>query len=133
MIEDHQIICLYVMIILLILNLVILIRDGKVQYKILYAINALFVTFEIITYLLLRLLPFGWEAEYPYLSVIPFLWLGSIMGVSLLTYFDLWNFLDAHRQTKWGGIGLILLILAHIVFIAVGIFNLFGAFRSFIW
>lgn len=133
MVEDHSASCLYAMLVLLVLNLVISIWDRQVQDKILYVINAVLAGVEVITYLILKSLPLGWGADHPYLGFLPFLWLGSVIGIMLMSYFCLWDFFDAHRKTWWGKTGMILLILAHIAIIAVGLFILFGALYSLKW
>lgn len=93
MIEDSQNSCLYAMSILLLLNLIIIIWDRQVQDKILYVINAVLAGTEITTYFILESLPLGWGADYPHLGFLPFLWVGSIVGIVLLSYFILWDFL----------------------------------------
>ena len=133
MIEDSQNSCLYAMSILLLLNLIIIIWDRQVQDKILYVINAVLAGTEITTYFILESLPLGRGADYPHLGFLPFLWVGSIVGIVLLSYFILWDFFDAHRKTWWGKTGMTFLILAHIVIIAVGLFILFGALYSLKW
>ena len=99
MVEDHSASCLYAVLVLLVLNLVISIRDRQVQDKILYVINAVLAGVEVITYLILKSLPLGWGADHPYLGFLPFLWLGSVIGIMLVSYFCLWDFFDAHRKT----------------------------------
>lgn len=133
MVEDHSASCLYAMLVLLVLNLVISIWDRQVQDKILYVINAVLAGVEVITYLILKSLPLGWGADHPYLGFLPFLWLGSVIGIMLMSYFCLWDFFDAHRKTWWGKTGMTFLILAHIAIIAVGLFILFGALYSMKW
>ena len=121
------------MLVLLVLNLVISIWDRQVQDRILYVINAVLAGVEVITYLILKSLPLGWGADHLYLGFLPFLWLGSVIGIMLMSYFCLWDFFDAHRKTWWGKTGMTLLILAHIAIIAVGLFILFGALYSLKW
>lgn len=133
MVEDNQISCLYAMVVILFLNLAIIIFDSKIREKTLYVINAMLAAVEITTYLVLRSLQPGWGAEYPRLEFLPLVWLGSMMGVMLLSYFGLRNFFEAHRKTWLGKTGRALFISAHIVIIAVGLFILFGALYSFKW
>ncbi len=133
MVEDNQTSCLCAMAVLLVLNLGILLWDRQVRHKLFYALSAFLAAMEIAAYLVLESLPPGWGTDYPHLGFLPFLWLGSFLGALLLSYFGLWNFLNTHRRTRWGTIGVALLILAHIAAIAFGFFLLLGALYSFRW